>query len=138
MVDLILERFWDKVKVQSNGCWNFRSMIRNGYGRFKICNKTVSAHRFAYEVNKGKIPKELTLDHLCRNRACVNPDHLEILSLNENQSRGNSLPILNSKKTHCPKGHELKGDNLIKCKLKKLGWRECRICWNEKRRKKIA
>ena len=130
MVDLILERFWDKVIVDNNsGCWNFNSMNRNGYGRIKINRKIFSAHRFAYEVNKGKIPSGLTLDHLCKNRSCVNPEHLEPVTLKENILRGTSPQANNAKKSTCINGHPLTGKNLYINPAS--GQRVCRACKNK-------
>ena len=134
MVDLVLERFWDKVEVDSiSGCWNWMgSKFASGYAQFKLTHtKNVRAHRFAYEVNKGKVPKDFVLDHLCRNRKCVNPDHLEIVTQKENMIRGNSPPSLNSKKTHCSKNHPLSGDNLYFHNNK----RYCKICIEETKRR---
>jgi hypothetical protein len=126
MTDQVLERFWDKVLVDSNDCWNFYSMVRNGYGRFKINNKTLSAHRFAYEVNNGKIPYGLTLDHKCRNTQCVNPNHLEPVSQKVNVLRGNA-PSARAKRTNfCIRGHPLFGDNLRINKTNNT--RGCKAC----------
>lgn len=68
------ERFWEKVVVIPGGCWEWVGTINwAGYGRFEFNYKMVSAHRFAYQTIVGKIPEGLQIDHLCRNRACVNP-----------------------------------------------------------------
>jgi hypothetical protein len=71
------ERFWAKV-YRGDDCWEWLAAKSTaGYGRFKVAGGLVQAHRFAYEDIVGPIPDGLQLDHLCRNRACVNPDHLE-------------------------------------------------------------
>ena len=81
-------RFWSKVK-KSRGCWLWQGAINtNGYGNFHNKGRTVKAHRFAYEICVGEIPKGLTIDHLCRVRHCVNPSHLEPVTMRENFLRG--------------------------------------------------
>lgn len=96
-------RFWSRVEVASrSGCWIWKGTIRSGYGRFKIRCRYFSAHRLAYEWLVGPIPAGMTLDHTCHNgtgcnlgsgcphRACVNPAHLEPVSMTENLARGMS------------------------------------------------
>jgi len=119
----IEERFWSKVE-KTDGCWIWIAGIRtDGYGEFHpIRTKTVMAHRFSYELIKGNIPAGLTLDHLCRNRPCVNPDHLEPVTLTENVLRGAGIPANYARSTHCSKGHErVRGAD---------GYRTCRECLN--------
>lgn len=125
MTDQVLERFWDKVEVQPNGCWLWKgTKDKDGYGKFTIKYVTIRSHRFAYEVNKGQIPEGMQIDHLCRNHDCVNPDHMEVVSPRENTLRGDGLAAVNSKKTHCPKGHEYTSNNTYFWK----GERYCKEC----------
>lgn len=97
-----------------------------GYGVVHYNDKSKLAHRLIYEEIVGKIPQGLVLDHLCRNRACINPSHLEIVTNKENILRGVGIAAVNSKKTHCINGHELKGSNL-RIKKGRIG-RICRKC----------
>lgn len=76
------------------GCWNWkRSLTNMGYARINCGNNSNLAHRYIYEETKGKIPKKMTIDHLCRNRKCINPDHLEVVSLKENIRRGINIKL---------------------------------------------
>lgn len=138
----LTEYFWSKV-CKTNTCWIWLgSRASEGYGRIKPRNsKTILVHRFSYELHKEKIPDGLTIDHLCRVRGCVNPEHLEAVTNRENIRRGISPAGIHSRKTHCPRGHSLSGYNLF---IKK-NTRQCRECTNmfkriryQKRRTKPA
>lgn len=73
------ERFWSKVnKSAANGCWEWTSPKRHGYGRYWLDGRMQSAHRLAFESESGPIPEGLVVDHVCRNRACVNPSHMQL------------------------------------------------------------
>lgn len=129
------DRFWAKVdKSNASDCWIWTAFKSKGYGQFGIGGKLYKSHRVAYELVKGPIPQGMTLDHLCKNKACVNPAHLEPVSQKENVLRGTSLLALNKQKTHCPKGHILEGENLVQFRLKKFGQRVCKTCVNERDR----
>jgi hypothetical protein len=84
-------RFWDKVE-RASGCWPWRSSKSDGYGvysvRCKGLRRNYGAHRLAYRLLVGAIPTGLNLDHLCRNRACCNPQHMEPVTMAENIRRG--------------------------------------------------
>lgn len=111
-------------------CWEWSGSISNqGYGRLTVgsrtdkTRRTRSAHRVSYETFVGKIPKGLVIDHLCKNRKCINPSHLEPVTIQENIKRGDSGKF-ESSKTHCPKGHEYSEDNIYKYGNS----RNCKIC----------
>lgn len=131
-------RFWSKVEKTENGCWHWRGALRNGYGVINAGGhngRTLYAHRVAYEALVGQIPAELQLDHLCRNRACCNPAHLEPVTQRENILRGTSVAARFAERTHCEKGHAFTGDNLV---VRKTGQRECRECKNAAERERHA
>lgn len=100
--------FW--LRVEPTGfCWDWKgSLTYQGYGQFSVNrSKTVRAHRFAYELLVGEIPRGLVIDHLCRNRACVNPDHLLPVTSKHNVLVGFGPTAVNARRTHCTKGHPL-------------------------------
>lgn len=124
------QRFWSKVE-KTKTCWLWMGGVNPwGYGNFTISSAgqsiNNSAHRYAYELIKGPIPPGLELDHLCRVRHCVNPEHLEPVTPAENQRRGAGFVADNAKKTHCVNGHLLSGENLILKPGK--SWRICLTC----------
>ena len=130
-----IEDFWTRVKcLGPNECWLWTGeSSTDSYGRFKMNMKYKSAHRFSYEEIIGQIPDELEIDHLCRNRTCVNPMHLEAVAHHENIKRGET-GIYSRSKTHCPKDHEYTYTN-----TRIYGGRRwCRACNNERNRRRYA
>lgn len=123
-------RFADKhIPEPNSGCWLWLGTQNgNGYGQFWTGERLEMAHRWSYEHHIGPVPDGLVLDHLCRVRSCVNPDHLEPVTHRENVLRGAGLPAQNVVKTHCPRGHPYSGTNL----LSKERHRFCRICNQQK------
>lgn len=133
------ERFWAKVEKTAT-CWLWKgARTSHGYGTFVVDGRRRSkkygmAHRVAYELVVGPIPAGLTIDHLCRVPACVNPKHLEPVSMSVNVLRGDAPTknaALNLAKTHCPQGHPYSGANLY---VYPDGRRGCRKCRNASRR----
>lgn len=129
MTDNELTRFLSKFIVQSSGCWLWiGARTRDGYGRLFPGR----AHRLAYEHWVGPIPIELEIDHRCHNRACVNPDHLDLTSHTVNNRRSQNWAGVNARKRHCPQGH------LYNYQTKDHA-RRCRICdrrkWREYKRR---
>lgn len=103
------ELFNSKIE-KTESCWLWAGgKYQNGYGKFG--NRGYMVHRISYEMAKGKIPQGMKLDHLCRVRHCVNPDHLEPVTLVENVMRGESIWAKNARKTHCKHGHEFTKEN---------------------------
>lgn len=139
-------RFAEKFQVSDSGCWVWiAGKTGGGYAAFHLSvdvagssvkrRTKVYGHRYAYELLVGPIPDGLTLDHLCRNPGCVNPEHLEPVSIRVNILRGNNLAARNARKTHCKRGHELTGTNL---RVNRGGGRACRACHNERSIRRYA
>jgi hypothetical protein len=107
------ERFWSLVDRRGDAeCWPWKGGTKQGYGQIMVARKAKRAHRVAYELTVGPIPEGLTLDHLCRNRACCNPKHLEPVTNRENVLRGVGPSAEAARKTHCPQGHEYTPENV--------------------------
>lgn len=110
-------------------CWPWTKYVApNGYGR---AGRNQQAHRWVYEKIIGPIPEGLTLDHLCRNRSCVNPWHMEPVTMRENTLRGATIPAVNARKTHCIHGHAFDADNTL---VLPDGSRSCRTCTRDRMR----
>lgn len=129
LVAALPARIAAKIAVDENGCWNWTGYrFPNGYG---YTHKRISrgvfraayTHRFVYELLVG--PINATIDHLCRNRACCNPAHLEDVALRVNNLRGEGFAGQNARKTHCNRGHEFTPDNT---RITPRGTRDCLAC----------
>lgn len=121
--------------VAPSGCWEWQGWTSlDGYGELQINKKSLRAHRLFYETHKGKIPKGLVIDHLCRNRACVNPEHMEPVTIKENTLRGFGSPAQNKRKTHCKHGHAFTEENTYKIH----GGRFCKTCRARNRKETYA
>lgn len=125
-----------------NGCWEWTGSTNGcGYGRLYAnppSRKSTAAHRVMYEMVRGEIPNGLTLDHLCRNRLCINPQHLEPVTNRENVLRGIGISAHNKRKTHCCRGHELSGHNLIPNSNDGRDCRTCKVARNRECRRLAA
>lgn len=128
------DSFWSKVQIK-NECWVWRAgATGRGYGAAYVNGRQYPAHRLAYSVLRGEIPSGLDLDHLCRNRRCVNPDHLEPVTRRENLLRSPiTLTAQKAAQSECIRGHEFTPENT---RIRKSdGTRHCRVCQRESERK---
>ncbi len=132
--------FWQKVRVANSGCWEWVAYCdKDGYGKYSlasvssVCGRGV--HRITYHHFIARIPEGMQIDHLCRNRRCCNPEHLEAVTVGENVNRSLNYIALNRRKTHCPQGHAYVGDNLV-IKINRHGTesRVCKKCRNDQAR----
>ena len=151
------ERFLQRINVSDSGCWQMSGWHdRDGYAHFHKSKRQSKAHRISYEFHNGVIPKGLTIDHLCKNKGCVNPEHLEAVTAQENASRHKaegykqwwaslsakekSMFVEKSGKkasqiaavkklaaTHCKRGHEWKPETTYI--VPGSGHRRCNVCF---------
>ncbi len=123
------DRIARKYDIAENGCWEWTdSAGSRGYGALRVGGKKgkmIDAHRITYETFVGPVPGGLELDHLCRNRKCINLDHLEPVTKRINGLRGHSVCAENARKTHCKFGHEF-----VSTKEGDRSRRRCMVCQN--------
>lgn len=140
------ERFWSKVQEPfdvHNDCWLWTGALDiSGYGRFRVGSHSDGtrterkAHRWAYEFFDGPISAGMLVDHLCRNRKCVNPTHLRLVTPRQNVLENSiGTAATNAQKTFCLRGHELSSNNVY---LTPSGARQCRECSRQEKQRRRA
>lgn len=131
------ERLLAKVCInEATGCWEWTAARTRGYAvmraRINGARRMWYAHRVSYELFVGPIPEGLQIDHLCRNRRCINPEHLEPVTARENLLRGETLTASEILRTHCPRGHAYNAENTYRYDNKRF----CRQCNRDHKRKR--
>ena len=148
MIRPLEERFWEKVSKSEDGCWIWTGAVSGlpsfRYGNIGVGSRTdgtrtnLRAHRVSYELAFGRIPDGHDIHHKCKVTICVRPEHLEALTKKEHALRGSSPTAINARKTHCPQGHPLSGDNLRIAQHPDGPARICRACRKEQGRQEMA
>lgn len=132
----LLDRFWARVE-KTDTCWTWTGALNakgeRGYGVIWFRGRQEYVHRLAYELLVAPIPEGRTIDHLCRNRQCVRPDHLRAVSMRENVLASSGITAQNWQKTHCLRGHPFTPENTWVDP--KTNSRQCRACNRERKRK---
>jgi len=127
-----VERLFSKVDA-SGDCWEWTGALNKGYGvigRGARGSGTIEAHRAVWELLAGPIDDGLQIDHLCRNRRCCNPDHLEPVTADENKRRGHSVASLHRLRGTCPQGHPKDG---VTRRKNGTSHRYCKTCARTRR-----
>ena len=125
-----LEKLRERSRVTDSGCWQWLGAThRHGYGAIRWLGRDTYAHRAAWEAANGPIPHGLVVDHLCRNRGCINPDHLEVVTNRQNVLRGIGPSATAARRNSCINGHEYTPENTYTYR----GARQCQICRHKHR-----
>ncbi len=128
-----IERFWPRVEF-TDTCWLWEGATSNGYGSVYVGGRNMGAHRYSYAFCVGPIPQGLVIDHLCRVKRCVRPEHLEPVTNAENIRRGEGGKN-KSDKTHCPAGHDYAETAHMKKDMRGNYYRLCRVCANNRQKR---
>lgn len=129
--EAVVQKFWAKVDKSAgpDECWRWLGHLYEGYGNFSLGGMGMKAHRVAMFIAGHSVPDGMHVDHICRNRACVNPSHLRVVSAKVNTLENSvAFPARMKAKTHCKSGHPLTVGNIAPSKYAKYGWRICLKC----------
>jgi hypothetical protein len=132
--DRRIARFWSKVDRSGgpDACWPWAGSLSGGYGHLRFNKSYTYSHRVAWTLTNGPVVDGMVIDHLCRNRACCNPAHLEPVTNRENLLRGVGWVADHARRTHCPAGHPYSPENT---RLSARNQRHCRACSRDRKRR---
>ena len=138
-MDDLKERIESRVAVDEDGCWMWTGTVgTRNHGLLKYKGKYISAHKTAYRVFVGEIPEGMNVSKVCKERLCVNPDHMRLVDMYESQMEGESPSARNKRKTHCCLGHEFTEENtIVRYSKKGRRGRSCRECRRSYKRRKM-
>ncbi|WP_338699141.1 HNH endonuclease signature motif containing protein [Streptomyces sp. Q6] len=134
----LVDRFWAKVQIgTADECWPWTAAVnpKTRYGQFRVGATIRGAHTIAVVYRHGPVPVGHVVDHLCRTRTCVNPHHLDVVTIAENTRRGMAPTAVAARENRCTNGHEFTPENTI---AKGDGHRRCRQCFNASQRARYA
>lgn len=127
--DVLKKKLWLRTKLVSRGyasaCFEWQGATVDGYGVIQTGGKLYYLHKLSWQIHRGEVAPGIELDHLCRNRACWNPEHLEPVSKRENILRGEGITAQNARKDHCARGHPFTPENT---RMTRGGGRRCVAC----------
>lgn len=131
-----VERLLSKTRLSDDECWLWTGATtgRTGYGSTRLDGVRMTAHRAVWTLLVGPIPEGMELDHLCRIRLCVNPEHLEPVIQRTNWERGDAPSAKAARSGLCKRGHPLEGDNLVPWQWEHRGRRQCKTCSDASKR----
>jgi hypothetical protein len=121
----VIERMLSRTEKPDSGCWEWQGATSGGYGVVGYQSRQWYTHRLSYSILRGELKDGLQIDHLCSNRKCWNPNHLDQVDCRTNLLRGNTMTAKRAAQTHCMTGHEFTEENV---KIRPNGTRYCRAC----------
>lgn len=122
------QRVFEKATI-GDGCWEWQACkTPGGYGRMMFRGRMTTGHRAAMIVTGHDVPVGMHVDHICKNIVCIRPSHLRVVTPRQNVRYSDAVTGINSRKTHCKRGHPLSGNNLYERPYRGITARQCLTC----------